>query len=233
MWNSMTRKPGQPWEYMLQQYETVVEEMGMAATKRKGDATEVDSSRVWFKLIDRLLKNEYEYDRDIYGDHEGLASKVAYFFHTMLQGVGLFPNAAATMQRLANAGIRQGLLDDAQAFSLKQLQRALLAGEPPLTISGLISPDCAALSYQFGIRTLFAIAVEQYKRVGIEPQEVLYVSNRLRDDLAVAKQSGLRTALFVGDDKSCDVEPAELRDPATKPDRMITDLAQVPAIIGA
>jgi phosphoglycolate phosphatase-like HAD superfamily hydrolase len=237
MWNSMSRKPGQPWEYMLQQYEKVVEEMGMAATKRKGDATEVDSSRVWFKLIDRLLRNEYEYDRDLYGDHEALAGKVAFFFHSMLQGAGLFPNAAETLQRLSGAGIRQGLLDDAQAFSLKQLHRALQSAEPPLTLSGAISPECTALSYQFGIRkpssTLYAIAVEQYNRIGIEPQEVLYVSNRLRDDLAIARQHGFRTALFVGDDRSCDVDPAELRDPATRPDRLITDLAQVPAIVGA
>ena len=85
MWFSMSRKPGQPWEYMLQQYNGVLEEMRMVGTGRKGDVPEIDSSQVWAKLIDRLVRNEYTWDESLYGGLEGLAVKVAYFFHAMLQ----------------------------------------------------------------------------------------------------------------------------------------------------
>jgi len=236
MWHSMTRKPGQPWESMLPQYAAVVEELRMAATKRKGDASEVDSSKVWFKIIDRLLRNEYPYDADLYGTPEELALKVAYFFHAMLQGVGMPPATITTLRRLNQAGLRQGLLDDAQPFTLKQLQYAIQKVDPSVSLGSLVSPDCVALSFQFGMKkpseTLFAIAAAQYRRLGIDPQQVLYVSHRLADDLAVAKRHSFRTALYAGDAGACQVDAADLRDPALKPDRLITDVTQIVEILG-
>ncbi|MBX3441249.1 MAG: HAD hydrolase-like protein [Planctomyces sp.] len=236
MWNSMSRKPGQPWEYMLQQYGKVVEELQMASTKRKGDVPEVDSSRIWFKLIDRLLRNEYEYDRAFYGEPEQLAVKVAYFFHSMLQGVGMAPGGTATLRRVAQAGLRQGLIDDAQPFSLKQLQHALQKDDPTAGLAGLISPELTALSFHFGVKkpspTLFAVAAEQYRQLGIEPSQVLYVSHRLIDDLAVARSQGFRTALYAADAHTCQVQSQDLKDPQTRPDRLITELEHVPQLLG-
>ena len=57
MWFSMSRKPGQPWVYMLQQYSSIVEEQRMLATAQKGDTREVDSAIVWAKLIERLQRH--------------------------------------------------------------------------------------------------------------------------------------------------------------------------------
>lgn len=236
MWHSMTRKPGQPWETLLPQYTNFVEELRMAATKRKGDASEVDSSKVWFRIIERLLKNEYQYDLDLYGKPDELALKVAYFFHAMLQGVGISDHTIPMLRRLSQAGMRQGLLDDGQPFTIKQLQHAIHKIDPQLPLGTLISPDCVALSFQFGMRkpseTLFALSAEQFRRIGIESSQVLYVSHRLADDLSVAKRHGFRTALYAGDADSCEVEAADLRDPALKPDRLMTDLAQISEILG-
>jgi FMN phosphatase YigB (HAD superfamily) len=237
MWNSMSRKPGQPWEYMLQQYTKLIEEGRLAGTKRKGDAPEIDSAKVWFKLIDRLLKNEYEFDRAIYGDSDDLALKVAYFFHAMLQAVAASENAPAILQRISQAGMKQGLIDDGQAFTFAQLQHALQHVDSNAALSGLINSNLVAISYRFGVRkpspSLFAVAAEQYRNAGIEPAQVLYVSHRLHDDLAVAKKAGFRTALYAGDEKVCEVTGDDLRNPAIKPDRLLTDLAQVAEIVGA
>src|SRR5579863_3648064 len=38
MWNSMTRKPGAPWEYMLEQYKGLVAAAQLAASPRPGQA---------------------------------------------------------------------------------------------------------------------------------------------------------------------------------------------------
>jgi FMN phosphatase YigB (HAD superfamily) len=236
LWNSMSRKPGQPWEYFLQQYEKVVQEQQMVGTKRKGDVPEVDSVKLWFKLLDRLERNEYQYDRSFYGKLDDLALKVAFFFHSMLQGVALSENAGPTLQRLAQNGIRQGLLDDGQTFTLKQFQAALQKDDSGLSLGGVISPDCVTISHQFGIRkpseTLFGIAAEQYRRLGIEAKEVLYVSHRVADDLAIAKRFGFRTVLYAGDENSCQVEASDLRNPETKPERLMTDVSQVVEIVG-
>ncbi len=237
MWNSMSRKPGQPWEYMLQQYTKLIDEGRLAATKKKGDTPELNSSGLWFKLIDRLVKNEYEYDRDTYGAEDELALKVAYFFHAMLQGVGAMAGAADILDRLMQAGLKQGLLDDGQEFTIQQVQRTLEKQKSGFSLGGVIHPDLVALSHKFSVRkpspSLFAIAAEQYQALGIEPQNVLYISHRLQDDLAVARKHGFRTALFAADEKVCKVTNADLRNPEWKPDRMITELGQVAQIVGA
>ncbi len=236
MWNSMSRKPGQPWEYMLQQYSKLIDESRLVSTKRKGDAPEIDSAKLWHKLIDRLLKNEYEFDHSIYGDVDDLALKVAYFFHAMLQGVSATESAPAILQRVTQAGLKQGLIDDGQAFTFIQLQHALQKLDPTTALGGLINADLVAISYRFGIRkpspSLYAVAAEQYRNAGIEPSHVLYVSHRLHDDLAIARKFGFRTALYAGDEKVCQVDASDLRDPEIKPDRLLTDLGQVAEVIG-
>ncbi|QDT54928.1 hypothetical protein Pan44_29680 [Caulifigura coniformis] len=236
MWNSMSRKPGQPWEYMLQQYTKLIDEARLVSTKRKGDTPEIDSVKIWRKLIDRLLQNEYEFDQTFYGDVDDLALKVACFFHSMLQGVTATDGAAASLERIAQAGLKQGLIVDGQAFTTVQLEHEFQKINPQAFLAGLIKPELVALSCRFAIRkpspTLFAIAAEQYRGLGIEPSQVLYISHRLHDDLAVARKHGFRTALFAGDEKVCQVTGEDLRNPEIKPDRLLTELGQVAPMIG-
>src|SRR5262245_33254890 len=58
MWNSMSRKPGAPWEYMFQQYKGLVETGQLAASRRSGEAPEIDAAHVWQVLIERLGKKD-------------------------------------------------------------------------------------------------------------------------------------------------------------------------------
>lgn len=235
MWQSMSRKPGQPWEYMLQQYTRIVKELEMVPTKKKGDSKEIDSGRAWRKWLERLGRKEYQYDAGFYGDHEDLAVKVAYFFHANLQGVAAAEDACDALQLAASAGLRQGLLADAQPFTLVQLLSALRKQKPGVTIGGLLHPECLVLSHQLGIRTpspsLYAHAASQYQRLGIDAAAVLHVSHRLKDDLAAAKEQGFKTALYASDANCCQVDPADLRDPQTKPDRLLTNLKQIGEIL--
>lgn len=236
MWNSMSRKPGAPWEYMLQQYTNLLEERSLAASPRKGDQTEIDASEIWRKLIERLGKKEYQYDESLYGDESELAEKVAYFFQACLQGVGPAPNALRALQTVNDAGFTQGLVADAQPFSLLQLKRALRKQGPVASLFDLLTPSCLALSYQLGVRQpsqlLFETCVSQFRRSGMEPPEILFVSSRVADELAVAKKLGLRTALYTGDKTSLQATSADLKQPELKPDRILTDLAQVRQILG-
>lgn len=231
MWHSMSRKPGAPWEYMLRQYENVLSELRMAGTKRKGDVREVDASEIWKKLISRLLQNEYEYDESFYGDLDQFSVKVAYFFHSCLQGFEASPGAAELVGTVGSSSLYQGVLADAQPFTLVQLLRVL--GEhatlPPL--GELFEPEAIALSYQAGVRkpsaTLYELAARQLAELGIEPSETLYVSCCLRNDLSAAKRRGFRTALYAADKNCVRVEPSDMKDPELRPDRLLTELTQV------
>ena len=231
MWYSMSRKPGQPWEYMLQQYRKVVEDAQMVATKKKGDSPEINSSKVWGTLIERLIRNEYSYDTDLYGPEEELADKVAYFFHANLQGVEASEDACETLQRLMNAGIPSGVVDDGQVFTLPQLHRALRQQAPLPSLTDAIAPDLTLLSFQVGLRkpspSFFQRAVAAVESRGWKPENVLYVTHRLKDDLAAAKSVGFRTALFVADKNSCEVKGSDVRQPEFKPDRLFTRIRQV------
>jgi len=235
MWNSMSRKPGAPWEYMLQLYNRAYDELRMLGSGRKGDLTEIDAAQLWRKILDKLAQNDYRHEVSLYGDLDELAAKVAYFFHSSLQGSEVTPGALETLTAIADAGFVQGIVADAQCFSMMQLLRGLEAQGTLPPVTQLFPTDAVTLSYQEGIRkpskSLYVTAAERFGELGAEPGQVLYVSARLREDLAVAKSVGFRTVLYAGDKVSLRAASADLKDPAVKPDRMITELKQIRQII--
>jgi FMN phosphatase YigB (HAD superfamily) len=236
MWHSMSRKPGAPWEYMLTQYTGVLEKQQMRGTKRKGDFPEVDSSDVWRTLIERLVKNEYTWDESMYGDLDDLSLKVAYFFHMRLQGVEVAEHAVSALSAIDSANVAQALLADAQPFSLVQMLRAFRQNGtlPPLT--ALFGADVMTLSFRLGVRkpskSLYLHVLRHFQQQGISPQEVLHVGNRLGDDLAEAKRHGMRTALYAGDADSVQAAKDDIKNPETRPDRLMTELNQIGQILG-
>jgi FMN phosphatase YigB (HAD superfamily) len=236
MWHSMSRKPGAPWEYMLQQYSRLIEEEQLKPTRKKGDQRAIDSCHVWQKVIERLQRNEYQYDVSFYGGVEDLAQKVACFFHANLQGVAPTDAMADTLLRVAGAGLRQGAIDDGQSFTPAQLLHALQQQSAIHSLADLFSSGTITLSSDVHVRkpslTLFTAGLHPFLKAGLEPQEILYISHRLEDDLAIAKQFGVSTALYAGDAVVCQVQPASVRDPAHKPDRLLTNVSQVSQILG-
>ena len=232
MWNSMSRKPGAPWEYMLQLYTRAYDDLRMAGSGRKGDLTEVDAAKLWRKVLEKLEKNEYEYDASFYGDLDDLGAKIAFYFHSSLQGVEAAADALPALTAVKNAGLPQGIIADGQCFTLVQLLRGL---ESQGTLPPLFDPELVTLSYQEGVRkpskSLYLTALERFRKYDIGPENVLYVSARLREDLAVAKTVGLRTALYAGDKVSLRAAGTDLKDPAVKPDRLMTELVQIREIL--
>jgi FMN phosphatase YigB (HAD superfamily) len=235
MWHSMTRKPGAPWEYLLSVYRRLVEDQRLAGTRRFGDVPEVDSARVWRKIVDRLLQKEYSYDRLQYGDEDALSEKIAYFFHSMLQGHEAAPEAAAALSAVASAGVPQGLLADAQCFTLVQLIRDLQRDDPSVTMAKLFRPELVTLSHCEGVRkpsmSLFAGAYRGLKGLGLEPGDVLYVSTKVAGDLAVARSIGFQTAVYAGEKLGLSATVDDLQNPETCPDRLLTQLSQIREVI--
>ena len=139
--------------------------------------------------------------------------------------------AATVVKAIADAGFAQGLLADGQSFTLVQLLRALQRQSKLPPLSRLLTPGCVVLSYDVGVRkpsrTLFEAAVESFGRISLAPNEVLYISNCLRDDLTIAKQLGFRTALFAGDKNSLRASAEDLGQRELRPDRLLTELTQI------
>lgn len=236
MWNSMSRKPGAPWEYMLQQFQSLVENQRLTGTTaRKGEAPEVDLAQVWRTLIERLQQKDYAWNEEQLGDIDEFSGKVAYFFQLCLQGVQAAPNARAALSHVRQSGCLQGLVADGQVFTLTQVVRALRRDGKNPSLAKLFSPGCVSLSYQLGIRqpaeTLFESCLEALQREGVSPDQTLHVGSRLRDELGPARRLGMKTALYAGDRRSLEATSAEIADPAFRPDRILTDLRQIRQIV--
>jgi FMN phosphatase YigB (HAD superfamily) len=235
MWNSMYRKPGAPWELMYQQYRRLVETVRMSGKGRKGELPEVDSAAVWRVLLERLLEKNYRWDREQLGELPELCQKVAYYFHAALQGVAAAPGALRAILHVGKAGCRQALIGDGQCFSTVQLVRALSRQGPVAELQKVFSRSSVSLSHRLGVRQpnarLFEAPLAQLGKLGIKPHQVLHVASRLAEELAPARRLGMKTALFAGDKQSLQASAALIMDPEYRPDRILTDLAQIRQIV--
>jgi FMN phosphatase YigB (HAD superfamily) len=234
MWGAMSRKPGQPAEYMREIYKKALDEQRMAPSTEKHP--EILSERVWESIIKRLFQKDYTFDAGFYGSLNEYAQKVAYFFHASLQGTGCYDNAAVAMNAVADRGIRQGLLADGQCFTRAQLGRALGQLDGSIKLDELVPADGRVLSSGHKARkpsdAIFQAGVQALARHGIEPPEILHVGSSLTRDVGPAKKWGMRTALFAGDRVSLAATAEQLKDSQYRPDALLTDLGQVSQLFG-
>jgi FMN phosphatase YigB (HAD superfamily) len=236
MWNSMTRKPGKPSEVMIVRYARALDEQRMATTPAPGELPEVDAAVLWMKLIRQLQQKDYTYETSKYGELEQFAEKVAYFFHSCLQGLEAEEGALETLRALPLAGKRVGLVADAQRFTPVQMLRAFRRQGTLRSPDELFDPALVTFSCREGIRkpskSLYVRALDRFRRAGVAPHQVLYVGTRLRDDLAIAKQAGMRTALLAVDQTSFVASRDELANPELRPERLLTSLTQIRDVVG-
>lgn len=230
MWNYLYRKPGPPWQSLIGIYCSTVERMQMRAVAA-GDTPEVNLVDVWAGLIIKLLEKDYPIDEGRYGPPEAFAEKVAYFFHCSLQGLSARDAAAEVARYITEVGYVQGCLADGQSFTSLQLQRCLSQQAELPSLAALFRPAALVYSSEFGVRkpsgTLFQAAVARLAGQGISADQILHVSCRLQSDLIPARKAGMKTALLVAEKDGLEVAKELLRDPATRPDRLLTDLEQL------
>lgn len=234
MWGSMSRKPGQPSEYMRQIYGNVLDEQRLAPSPGE-KYPEIQADKVWDGILKKLLQKDYKFDAGFFGSLNEYCKKIAYFFHASLQGTACFQGAAEALEHVASCGIRQGLIADAQCFTLIQLERGLKQQNCAMPLGSLIPDDLRALSFEQKARKpserLFRHLVANCGKYGIEAREILHVGSRIVQDIAPAKKLGMRTALFAGDKESVQATGDQLKDAATRPDVLLTELTQIRDIV--
>jgi FMN phosphatase YigB (HAD superfamily) len=235
MWPSMSRKPGQPSEYMGQIYQKVLTEQG--AFPSGGEKyPEVGSDRLWEAIIKKLLQKDYKFDTGFYGSLNEFSRKVAWFFHASLQGSACYPGAAETLRHVRRRGLTQGLLADGQCFTTLQLQRGLKVQPGAPRLADVLDVGRITLSHEVRGRKpserLFRAGIDPLLAQGLEPAEVLHVGSRLTQDILPARRLGLRTALFAGDKASLVAQPEQLKEAGYRPDVLLTELTQLTEVVG-
>ncbi len=235
MWGSMSRKPGQPAEYLKQIYRQVLLEH--RSVPGGGERyPEIGSDRLWEAIVKKLLQKDYRFDAGFYGSLNEFSRKVAYFFHASLQGTACHAGAAAALKHVAKARLCQGLLGDGQGFTTVQLQRGLAAQDTDARLERLLTDGVSVLSYEARAKMpsdrLFRQALKVLSERSIGPAEVLYVSCRVEKGTVPARRLGLRTALFAGDRESLQATAEQMKDALTRPDVLLTELSQIAEVVG-
>jgi len=232
MWAAMSRKPGQPSDYMREIYAKELANLLMASSQEK--LPERAAEKIWESILGKL-KKEYRYDTATMGGTGEYSRKISMFFHMSLQGTGCYPNADRVLAELSARGLIQGLLGDGQVFAPTQLRRGLRRQNPGIDFDTVLPPAYRTLSWKVKARkpsdSLFLAALESLEAKGIEPRQILHVGSSLDRDIAPARKLGMMACLFAGDKGSLVASPERLRDPATRPHALVTDLAQVAEII--
>jgi hypothetical protein len=234
MWQSMSRTPGQPAEWLGPIYSMQLHQMKTVpgGGERYPDVA-VDA--IWEALIKKLLKNEYEFDTGFYGSLNEFSRKVAYFFQASLQGVGCYAGAAAALRFVAGRGLAQGLVGEGQCFTFDQLKRCLNQQDSEANLPAWIDPKLCALSYSVRARPPSERPFRQVLGVllerGIRPDQVLHVGSRVAADVIPARRLRMRTALFAGDKASLEATPEQFERSQSRPDVMLTELSQIAELI--
>ncbi len=235
MWGSMSRKPGQPAAYLGQMYENVLSELRMAPSPGE-KYLEVQSEKIWEAILKKLLQKDYQFDAGFFGSLNEYSKKIAYFFHASLQGSACQRRAAVALEHARALGLKQGLIADAQCFTLVQLQRGLKKQGCAAAVDDFFDKDLRALSFELRARKpserLFRPVLSQAAQLGIGPLQILHVGNRIEQDIAPARKLGMRTALFAGDKESLRATAEQLKDPGCRPDVLLTDLGQLQEVVG-
>lgn len=236
MWGSMTRKPGKPAEYLRQLYDKAMDEQRLAPS-RKERYPEIQADRVWESILKKLFQKNYVFDAAFYGSLNEFCRKIAFFFHASQQGTAAEPGAAAALEYVRRCGLKQALLADAQCFTVMQLYRALKAHITINPMDPLFDASLQTLSFEKKSRKpserLFNSLLATVEPLGITPEQVLHVGSRIDKDIAPARALGMRTALFAGDRESLQATPEQLKDPATRPDVLLTHLEQICEVVAA
>ena len=190
-------------------------------TREQGvDYPEVDILAVWETVLSRL---------DIETDARTL-HRIAIEYEFRGNAVWPMPGLNEVIDALARQGLVLGIVSNAQFYTPLMLQ-AFLGRD--IAAAGF-DPRCCAWSYQHrvgkpSVRVYEPALMALRRDHGIDPRQVLYVGNDLRNDIWPASRLGCRTALFAGDARSLRLreDDARLRD--VHPDRIVTALDQIAA----
>jgi len=230
MWNSMSRKPGAPSAYLRELFTKALTNLKITG------GGEARSEAVWDDIVRKLMQKEYTYDVGMYGSQDEYAKKIAYFFHASIQGAGAYPGAADVLSGFKNRRVMQGLLADGQTFTPAQLQHSVRKQDGNFSLDDVLKADLVILSAENKTRkpaeALFKAAAKALAGKGIKPGEVLHVGSSVTRDILPAKKAGFRTALFAGDRASLAATGEQMKDPATRPDLLVTELPQLLDVFG-
>ncbi|MGB0369916.1 MAG: HAD family hydrolase [Opitutales bacterium] len=195
-----------------------------AKEKAQGtDWPEVEIRFVWRDLISSYGFPEAEIET---------CEHLATYYEAQVNAVWPMPNALTLLEKIQERGLCLGIVSNAQFFT-------------PHMFTAFFDKDVETLGFQpehshwsFAhlkakpSTALYENAAEALASSGISPEEVLYIGNDMRNDVAPAHKVGFKTVLFAGDARSLRWREGDSIVGDIQPDRVVTDLIQILDILG-
>lgn len=188
---------------------------------------EVEIREIWRSALEdlkaiRVLPHNTE---------KGAIERVAMAYECGVNPVWPMPGLDMVLSGLRDAGVPLGIVSNAQ-FYTPLVFEALTGCD--LEEAGFL-PDLCTWSYLQGQAkpspALFQPVVNALHARGIEPGEAVYVGNDMLNDIAAARQAGMKAVLFAGDERSLRLREDDERCQDITPDAIITELSQLPELI--
>jgi putative hydrolase of the HAD superfamily len=157
---------------------------------------------------------------------------LAATYECLVNPVWPMPGMAGVLGTLRERGLLLGIVSNAQFFTPLLFEAFL---ERDLNALGF---DAEACVFSYKVREakpsprLFQDLVSSLRKHGIEPHETIYIGNDMRNDIAPARATGLKTALFAGDKRSLRLRTGDPAMAQVIPNVVLTDLRQLPAALG-
>lgn len=185
------------------------------------DYPEVDILSLWRELAEELLIDVPD---------EQQLGRLAIEYEGRVNPVWAMPGFPEVVSALS-PHLARGVVSNAQFYTPLALE---VVADQSLAQLGF-RPDYCAWSYACGVAKpsprLLGSVLAVLARDGIRPDQVVMVGNDMIKDVAPARALGCRAVLFAGDQRSLRADPVRLRDPATRPDAIITELKQLPVLL--
>lgn len=183
------------------------------AREEGADYPEVQIDRVWSEILPLKVTDRIR--------------SFAVEFEMTMNPVWPMPGLKALIHACRKSGVRLGIISNAQFYTPYLFEWYL--GENSRTLG--FDPQLTFYSYKYGrakpSRFLYQLAAEKLKKSGLSMDQVAYIGNDRRNDVAPAHDVGFQTILFAGDARSLRMREDDPACNHVDPDWRITHLTQL------
>jgi putative hydrolase of the HAD superfamily len=192
---------------------------------------EIRIEEIWLTILLMLKRRGFSFTKMDLGPDDDLSRCIAYYYNFHVFRRGLYPGVAEALLALKQKNIALGILSNAQFYTpidltlfLRDQTHGRIEDKGEIFDDDLVFYSCdykAAKPSRILFRKLFD-ALYEYQ---VLPSQSVFVGNDLASDIKPAKELGMKTALFTGDDQCTFVH--DLED-SIVPDIVFSDWMELP-----
>jgi len=200
----------------------------ISAAQHNGvDYPEPEIREIWREILTKLLDEHY-----IKGPlSQETATHLGIEFEFRINNIWPMPNLESTLQSLLALDMELGIISNSQFYTPYAFEATM---NQSLESIGF-NPNLLIWSFQVGRKKpsphFYELFVHAASHEGLKPEQVLYIGNDIQKDIRPAKSLKMKTALFVGDQRSIRHERNQLTKPEYRPDLIIDNLQQIPGCL--